>query len=65
MSTTPTPQPLSSAHTHPAAPPLSPARTLATAARVLRQLAHDPRTVALLLLVPVVLITLLRYVFDG
>ncbi|WP_330239873.1 ABC transporter permease [Streptomyces sp. NBC_00525] len=47
------------------APPLSPARTLATAARVLRQLAHDPRTVALLLLVPAVLITLLRYVFDG
>lgn len=47
------------------APPLSPARTLATAARVLRQLAHDPRTVVLLLLVPVVLITLLRYVFDG
>ncbi|MYQ81569.1 MULTISPECIES: ABC transporter permease [unclassified Streptomyces] len=45
--------------------PLSPARTLATAARVLRQLAHDPRTVALLLLIPVVLITLLRFVFDG
>ncbi|MGC5411960.1 ABC transporter permease, partial [Streptomyces sp. DT225] len=45
--------------------PLSPARTLATAARVLRQLAHDSRTVALLLLVPVLLITLLRYVFDG
>ncbi|WP_405898435.1 ABC transporter permease [Streptomyces sp. NBC_00727] len=45
--------------------PLSPARTLATAARVLRQLAHDPRTVGLLLLVPVLLITLLRYVFDG
>ncbi|MFJ7631044.1 ABC transporter permease [Streptomyces sp. NPDC097595] len=45
--------------------PLTPARTLATAARVLRQLAHDPRTVALLLLIPVLLITLLRYVFDG
>ncbi|MDK0520238.1 ABC transporter permease [Streptomyces sp. ML-6] len=44
---------------------MSPARTLATAARVLRQLAHDPRTVALLLLVPVLMITLLRYVFDG
>ncbi|MEU6488046.1 ABC transporter permease [Streptomyces sp. NPDC046887] len=41
------------------------ARTLATAARVLRQLTHDPRTIALMLLVPVVLITLLRYVFDG
>ena len=44
---------------------LSPARTLATAARVLRQLTHDPRTVALLLLIPVLMITLLRYVFDG
>ncbi|MEU6057218.1 ABC transporter permease [Streptomyces sp. NPDC047097] len=41
------------------------ARTLATAARVLRQLTHDPRTIALMLLVPVVLITLLRFVFDG
>ncbi|UKL06532.1 ABC transporter permease [Streptomyces sp. NBU3104] len=43
----------------------SAARTLATAARVLRQLRHDPRTIALLLLVPCVMITLLRYVFDG
>lgn len=41
------------------------ARTLATARRVLRQLAHDPRTVALMLVVPCVLLTLLRYVFDG
>jgi ABC-2 type transport system permease protein len=40
-------------------------RTLATARRVLRQLAHDPRTVALLLLVPVLLLCLLFYVFDG
>jgi ABC-2 type transport system permease protein len=40
-------------------------RTLATAARVLRQLRHDPRTIALMLLVPCLLITLLRYVFDG
>ncbi|QGV79237.1 ABC transporter permease [Streptomyces ficellus] len=40
-------------------------RVLATAARVLRQLRHDPRTIALMLLVPVVMITLLRYVFDG
>ncbi|MFE3146216.1 ABC transporter permease [Streptomyces sp. NPDC059218] len=73
MSTTPTPGPLPtptppSTPTPPpatATPLLSPARTLATAARVLRQLSHDARTVALLLLVPVVLITLLRYVFDG
>ncbi|MFF3832041.1 ABC transporter permease [Streptomyces sp. NPDC002458] len=47
------------------APALSPARTLATAGRVLRQLRHDPRTIALLLIVPVLMITLLRYVFDA
>ncbi|MFG2587403.1 ABC transporter permease [Streptomyces sp. NPDC048438] len=47
------------------APALSPARTLATAGRVLRQLRHDPRTVALLLIVPVLMITLLRFVFDA
>ncbi|MEU9102153.1 ABC transporter permease [Streptomyces sp. NPDC048361] len=40
-------------------------RTLATAARVLRQLRHDPRTIALLLAVPSLMIVLLRYVFDG
>ncbi|WP_329135119.1 ABC transporter permease [Streptomyces sp. NBC_01476] len=40
------------------------ARTLATARRVLRQLAHDPRTIALMLVVPCVLLTLLKYVFD-
>ncbi|MGR8009084.1 ABC transporter permease [Streptomyces hypolithicus] len=40
-------------------------RTLATAARVLAQLRHDPRTIALLLLIPVVMITLLRFVFDA
>jgi ABC-2 type transport system permease protein len=40
------------------------ARTLATSRRVLRQLAHDPRTIALMLVVPCVLLALLRYVFD-
>jgi ABC-2 type transport system permease protein len=39
--------------------------TFATAARVLRQIRHDPRTIALLLVVPAVLLVLLRYVFDG
>jgi ABC-2 type transport system permease protein len=39
--------------------------TLATAERVLRQLRHDPRTVGLVLVVPPVLLTLFRYVFDG
>ncbi|MER7739273.1 ABC transporter permease [Streptomyces sp. NPDC096538] len=44
---------------------LSPSRTTATAARVLRQLRHDPRTIALMILVPCVMLFLLRYVFDG
>jgi ABC-2 type transport system permease protein len=39
--------------------------TLATARRVLWQIRHDPRTVALLLAVPCLLLVLLRYVFDG
>ena len=39
--------------------------TLATAARVLRQLRRDRRTVALILVVPALLMTLFRYVFDG
>jgi ABC-2 type transport system permease protein len=45
--------------------PLGAAATGATALRVLTQLRRDPRTVALLLLVPALLMTLLRYVFDG
>ncbi|PBC84167.1 ABC-2 type transport system permease protein [Streptomyces sp. 2224.1] len=45
--------------------PFSPSRALATAARVLRQLRHDPRTIALMLVVPCVMIALLRYVFDA
>ncbi|WP_431996016.1 ABC transporter permease [Streptomyces griseoflavus] len=44
---------------------LNAARTTATAARVLRQLRHDPRTVALMILVPCLMLFLLRYVFDG
>ncbi|WP_405017753.1 ABC transporter permease [Kitasatospora sp. NBC_00070] len=40
-------------------------RTLATARRVLAQLRHDPRTLAMLLVVPCLLLTLLRYMFDG
>ena len=44
---------------------MSPCVTVATAARVLTQLRRDPRTLALLVLVPVVLVTLLRYVFAG
>jgi ABC-2 type transport system permease protein len=39
--------------------------TLATAARVLRQVRRDRRTLALVLVVPPALMTLFRYVFDG
>lgn len=39
--------------------------TLAIAARVLIQLRRDPRTLALLLVVPSLLMVLLRYAFDG
>jgi ABC-2 type transport system permease protein len=39
--------------------------TLATAARVLRQLRRDHRTLALILLVPALLLTLFKYVFYG
>jgi ABC-2 type transport system permease protein len=39
--------------------------TLATARRVLWQIRHDRRTIALLLVVPAGLLALLRYVLDG
>jgi ABC-2 type transport system permease protein len=39
--------------------------TSAIAQRVLWQIRRDPRTIALLLVVPVVLLVLLRFVFDG
>ncbi len=38
--------------------------TRATTVRVLRQLRHDPRTVVLLLVVPAVLMTIFRLVYD-
>lgn len=44
---------------------MSPARTLSTTRRVLAQLRHDHRTVGLLFVVPPILITLLKYVFQG
>ncbi len=43
---------------------MSPRRTLATAGRVLRQLRHDPRTIALIIVVPCLLMTLLKYMFN-
>ena len=44
---------------------MNPAIAGATALRVLTQLRRDPRTVALLIAVPCVLMTLLRYAFDA
>jgi ABC-2 type transport system permease protein len=44
---------------------MSPQITLATALRVVGQLRRDPRTIAMLVVVPCVLVALLRYVFDG
>jgi len=44
---------------------MNPAITLATARRVLSQLRHDHRTLAMLIVVPCVLLALLAWVFDG
>lgn len=44
---------------------MSPLKTLVTAKRVLSQLRHDPRTLALILGVPCLLIVILKYVFQG
>jgi ABC-2 type transport system permease protein len=44
---------------------MSPRLTIATANRVLRQIRHDPRTIALLIVVPCVLIGLLAWVYEG
>jgi ABC-2 type transport system permease protein len=40
-------------------------KTFATSKRVLKQLGHDKRTVVLLFVVPPVLITIMKYVFEG
>jgi ABC-2 type transport system permease protein len=39
--------------------------TLAVARRVLEQLRRDPRTIALILVVPCVLMTLIKYMFEN
>jgi ABC-2 type transport system permease protein len=44
---------------------MNPRMTMATARRVLLQLRHDPRTVALMVVIPAALMVLLRYVFDS
>ncbi|WP_432829270.1 ABC transporter permease [Dactylosporangium sp. CA-092794] len=43
---------------------MSPRLTLGTAGRILRQLRHDRRTIAMILVVPSVLLTLLRYLYN-
>jgi ABC-2 type transport system permease protein len=43
---------------------VSPARTFATAGRVLAQIRHDPRTVGLMLVVPSLLIGLIAWIFS-
>jgi ABC-2 type transport system permease protein len=44
---------------------MSPRLTLNTAGRILRQLRHDKRTIALVLVVPTILLTILRYLYDA
>jgi ABC-2 type transport system permease protein len=71
MTRPPTPEaattaaPRTSPPTHPEPRAINLARTTATATRVLRQLRHDPRTIALMILIPCLMLLLLRYVFDG
>jgi ABC transporter DrrB family efflux protein len=43
---------------------MNPRRTLATTARVLTQIRHDPRTIALMLVVPSLLIGLMSWIFS-
>lgn len=44
---------------------MNPRITLATAARILRRLRSDHRTIAMMLVVPCVLLGLLAWIFDG
>ena len=44
---------------------MSPRITFTTTTRILRQLGHDKRTIALMLVVPSLLLTLMLYVFDA
>jgi ABC-2 type transport system permease protein len=44
---------------------MSPRITLATAERVLLQLRHDPRTLAMVVVIPCLLLVLIKYAFTG
>ena len=52
-------------HTHLARNSISAVRTLACARRVLEQLSHDHRSVALIVLMPSILLLVFRYVYDS
>ncbi|MFC4241955.1 ABC transporter permease [Gryllotalpicola reticulitermitis] len=43
---------------------MTPGRTIATTARVLTQIRHDPRTIVLLIVVPSLLIGLVAWIFE-
>jgi ABC-2 type transport system permease protein len=43
---------------------MSPRATLAVAERVMRQLRRDPRTIAMILVIPCVLMLLMKYLFE-
>lgn len=49
----------------PASTTLNPAITMATARRILTQLRHDHRTLALMIMLPSLLLVLLRFVFNS
>jgi ABC-2 type transport system permease protein len=44
---------------------MSPRILASTIRRIIGQLRHDPRTIAMIIVVPVVLITLIYFMFDG
>jgi ABC-2 type transport system permease protein len=44
---------------------MTPSLTFATARRIFAQLRHDPRTIVMLLVMPSILMTLLRFVFNS
>jgi ABC-2 type transport system permease protein len=52
-------------HTHLARNSISAVRTLSCARRVLEQLSHDHRSVALIVLMPSILLLVFRYVYDS
>ncbi|MDR0594875.1 MAG: ABC transporter permease, partial [Bifidobacteriaceae bacterium] len=44
---------------------MSPARTAATARRVLTQLRHDPRSIALIMVIPCVVLGIVAWMFNA